>query len=81
MNPTYIGDDGKLGYYLQDIEPHPNVLRPLRDRPPQLTDKFLGIQSDLKPVVEDGKDGGKRKGSHKDGDEAKLDDWQEKNEN
>ena len=39
---------------------------------PGLTDKLLSIKSDLDPVVEEGKEGGKGEGGDEDGDEAEL---------
>ena len=39
---------------------------------PGLTDKLLSIKSDLDPVVEEGKEGGKGEGGNEDGDEPEL---------
>ena len=50
-------------------------LSPFSDSSPRLTDKFLGVQPDLHPVVEEGEQGSQREGRHEDGDEAKLEDW------
>ena len=39
---------------------------------PGVPDKLLSIQSDLDPVVEEGKEGGEGEGGDEDGDEAEL---------
>ena len=43
-------------------------------RPPELTYKLLGVQSDLNDVVEQSQQGSQRERCHKDGGEAKLQD-------
>lgn len=64
-----------MSQHVQYLEPDPDILSPLGDRPPGLTDELLRVQSDLHPVIEQSKKWGQRKGSHEDGDEAKLQHW------
>ena len=51
---THIANDCQLCEHIEDGEPDPDVLRPLRHRAPRLPDKLLRVQSDLNPVVEQG---------------------------
>ena len=44
----------------------------MRSDTPGLTDKLLGVQANLHPVVEESEERGEGEGSYKDGDEAKL---------
>ena len=69
---SYITDDSKVGDQLHDPEPDADVLRPLGHGPACLADELLGVQSDLHPVVEEGKQGRQGEGRHEDCDEAKL---------
>ena len=72
---SYITDDRQLCQHLQYGEPDPDILRPLRHRPPRLADKLLAVQPDLHPVVDEGKEGGQGEGGHENGDEAELQNW------
>ena len=58
--------------YILHLTPH---ISPFSDSSPCLTDKLLGVQPDLHPVVEQRKQRSQREGRHEDGDEAKLEDW------
>ena len=71
----YIVDDRQLCQHLQYGEPYPDILRPLRHRPPRLADKLLAVQPDLHPVVDEGKEGSQGEGGHENGDEAELQNW------
>ena len=48
------------------------ALSPLCHSTPRLTDKLLGVKSDLDPVVEEGEEGSEGEGGDEDGDEAEL---------
>ena len=65
--------------YILHLTPHTSCLTPhnspFSDSSPCLTDKLLGVQPDLHPVVEEGEQWSQREGRHEDGDEAKLEDW------
>ena len=71
---TDIADHRQLSDHLHDGEPDPDVLGSLRHRPPGLTDKLLGVQSDLHPVVEQRKERRQREGRNEDCYETKLQD-------
>ena len=76
---AYIADNRQLGNHLHDSEPDPDILGPLRHRPPGITDELLGVQSDLHPVVDQGEQGGQGEGRHEDCYEAKLQNWETEN--
>ena len=48
------------------------ALSPLCHSTSRLTDKLLGVKSDLDPVVEEGEEGSEGEGRHEDGDETEL---------
>ena len=75
---TYVGDDCKLGQHVQDGEPDPDVLRPLRDGPPGFADEFLSVEPNLDPVVEQGEERGQRERRHEDRDETELEHFGER---
>lgn len=77
---AYVADDGQVSDGLQDGEPDANALCSLSHQPPVVTDELVGIQADLHPVVEQGKEGCQGTGRHKDGDEAALQDCNEEEE-
>ena len=63
-----------MSQHVQDGEPDADVLRPLGDRPPRLTDELLRVQPDLHPVVQEREKWRQRKGGDKNGDESELQD-------
>ena len=69
---AYIGDDGKLGQKVENLEPDPYVLRSLSYSASCFTDKLLSVQPNLDPIVEQGEERGQWECSHEDGDETKL---------
>lgn len=69
---THIDNDGDLGQNLKEEEPNTDVLGTLSHRSAVLADKFLGVQTDFDPVIEQGEERGQWESSHKNGDEAKL---------
>lgn len=72
---THIADDSQVCQHAQDLEPDADVLCSLRHNAPGFTHKLLCVQSDLHPVVEQRKQWSQWEGSHKDGDEAELENW------
>ena len=73
--PTYIANDRDLCYGFQNLEPDTNVLSAVRDGPAKIAHQFVGIDSDFKNIVGEGKERRQGKGSHEYRDEAVLDDW------
>lgn len=72
-NP-YIADYCQLSQHFHNLEPNADILRPLRHSSPCLAHKLLSIQSDLHPVIKQGKQRSKGEGGHEYCDEAKLED-------
>ena len=52
-----------------------DVLCSLSNRPTEDSNELVSIKPDLNPVVEQGKEGSKREGRHKDGHKPILDHW------
>ena len=73
----YIAYDCQLSQHLHNPEPDPNILCSFCHSSPCFTDKLLGIQPDLHPVVQQGKQRGQGEGCYEYGDEAKLKDLKE----
>ena len=71
---THITDDRQLCQSVQYGEPDPYVLSTLGNHSPGLTDKLLGVQSQLHPVVKQGEQRCQGKGGHEHGDKTKLQD-------
>lgn len=69
---THVDNDGDLCQDLKEKEPNTDVLGTLSHGTAVLADKFLGVQTDLDPVIEQGEERGQRESRHKNGDEAKL---------
>ena len=68
-----VGDHGQLGNEGEDGQPDADVLGRPRQRPPQLRERFEGVDADLEEVVEEGEEGAERERHHKQRDEAELD--------
>ena len=77
LSIAYVGDDRDLAQALHDLQPDPDVLDPLRDRPPVVDEELLPVQPQLEDVVQEGEERGQRERRHEDGDEAVLDHCQE----
>jgi hypothetical protein len=61
--------------HVKDFEPDTNILCSFCYNAFCLTHKLVRIQPDLHPVVEQRKQWSQRESSHKDSNEAKLEDW------
>lgn len=75
ISNTHIADDCQASQHVQDLEPDADILCPFCHDASRLTYKLLRIQPDLHPVVQQCKEWSQREGSHKDSNEAKLENW------
>ena len=77
---THIRNDCKLGQHVQNLEPNSNVFSSFGYSSSGFTNKLLCIQTNFNPIVEQGKEWGKWKSCHKNGNKSKLKHWKkEKN--
>lgn len=56
--PTHVADDCQMCDDFKDMEPDADALGSLHNWAPVFTDKFMGIQADFHPVIEQGKERG-----------------------
>ena len=61
-----------MSNHVEDLEPDPDILGPLGHSPSRLADKFLSVETDLDPVVEQREERSEWEGRNKYGDEAEL---------
>ena len=64
---TYISHNGQFANGIQDLKPDANVLDTLRDRPSEMGQQFLAVQSHFKDVVQEGKERSQWERRHKHG--------------
>ena len=69
---THVEHDGEVGDALEDAVPGSDVLHPLRQRSPHLGHVFVGVQTDLHDVIDEGAERRKWERSHEECDEPVL---------
>lgn len=79
MLNTYITDNSKLCQAIQNSEPDTDIFGSFCNWSTCFTHKFMGVKSYLNPVVEQSKEWGEGKRSHKNGDKTELQNYKTEN--
>ena len=72
MAETYICQDGKTWYGLEDLEPNPQTIHSDHDQASGFTQELTGVDSNGYQVVGQREQGSQRKGRHEQYHETKL---------